>query len=111
MNRFYFTIESLGGLTNPALQEVHLSEEEEKELLEIEEAKEEAAEEAFAAEIWENTCKMTEFLLGYLGLDNGNNDLDRLCCPNVDGFSDQLDNWGFNSEPLPDPTSRSSHST
>jgi hypothetical protein len=71
LNRFRFMFESLGGPGNPVIQEWRLSEEEEKMEMQENEAKEQEAEQEFEAEVWNNAGrKVSESVVGLLGLDD-----------------------------------------
>jgi len=77
LNRFRFIFDSLGGPRNPELQEFRVLEDEQKmmqEMAELDE-KERQVEEEFAAEVWNHAGrKVTESVVGFLGLDDDEDD-------------------------------------
>eukprot|EP00435_Cladocopium_sp_Y103_P025915 s418_g6.t1 len=77
LDRFRFIFDSLGGSRNPDLQEFRVLEDTEKVLQEMaeEDEKQRKVEEEFAAEVWNHAGrKVSESVVGFLGLDDDDDD-------------------------------------
>lgn len=77
LDRFRFIFDSLGGSRNPELQEFRVLEDTEKVLQEMaeEDEKQRKVEEEFAAEVWNHAGrKVSESVVGFLGLDDDDDD-------------------------------------
>eukprot|EP00435_Cladocopium_sp_Y103_P071113 s958_g36.t1 len=97
LDRFRFIFDSLGGSRNPDLQEFRVQEDTEKALQEMaeEDENQRKMEEEFAAEVWNHAGrKISESVVGFLGLDDDDDDGLGVGFPGADGDDDDKLNTG-----------------